>query len=401
MSSSAKGSSSVLAQPVEVWVLTFACTVSYMGLGLVDPILPTIAAQLDATAGQTELLFTSYLFITALVMFFSAWVSSRIGTRRTLIVGVGIIVLFAAACTLAGGVNEIIGFRAGWGLGNALFVSTALAAIVASTTHATIAIMFYEAAVGLGFAFGPLVGGLLGEVSWRGPFAGTAILMGLALIAVVIFFKVPEKSSAPAPLSFFDGVKGAFHPDMRWLALGALFFNFSFMMMLVYSPFPVEHAASVAGLTFTPIHLGLVFFGWGVGLAISSVWIAPKLARTFGTQKTLLAAISLVALVHVALALTSESLVPLIIVVILGGFCVGTVNTLLTTVSMSQSSLPRPVASSAYSGVRFIGSALGPTLVGPLEGFGVAAPLWAAAISAVIAVLILGFFLKPGSKEYA
>lgn len=399
MSSSRNGSSSVLAQPVEVWVLTFACTVSYMGLGLVDPILPTIAAHLDATAGQTELLFTSYLFITALVMFFSAWVSSHIGTRRTLIVGVGIIVVFAAACTFAGNVNEIIGFRAGWGLGNALFVSTALAAIVASTTHAAVAIMFYEAAVGLGFAFGPLVGGLLGEVSWRGPFAGTAILMGMALIAIVIFFKAPRTSSA-TPLSFFDGFRGAFHPDMRWLALGALFFNFSFMMMLVYSPFPVEHAAKVAGLTFTPIHLGLVFFGWGVGLAISSVWIAPRLARTFGTQKTLLASITLVAIVHVALALTSENLGPLIIVVILGGFCVGTVNTLLTTVSMSQSTLPRPVASSAYSGVRFIGSALGPTLVGPLEAFGVAAPLWAAAVAAVLSVLILGFFLKPAQGAY-
>ncbi|MBZ8177755.1 MFS transporter [Corynebacterium poyangense] len=371
-----------------------------MGLGLVDPILPTIARQLNASAGQTELLFTSYLFITAIVMFFSAWVSTRIGIRRTLILGVAVIVTFATLCTIAGSVNHIIGFRAGWGLGNALFVSTALSAIVSATSHATMAVMFYEAAVGLGFAFGPLLGGLLGEVSWRGPFAGTAILMGCALIAIVIFFQTQSTTSTP-PLQFFDGLRGAFHPGMRWLALGALFFNFSFIMMLVYSPFPVEHAASIAGIHFTPIHLGFVFFGWGTGLAISSVWVAPKFAASFGTQSVLLTAILSVAVVHILMALFSTRVTPLIVVVIIGGFCVGIVNTLLTTVSMSDTGLSRPVASSAYSGVRFIGSALAPTLVGPLENFGMAAPLWIAAIAAASASGIIWLALRDTPEQYA
>ncbi|WP_042379652.1 MFS transporter [Corynebacterium resistens] len=402
--SSSTAKASPLHQPLSVWVLTFACTVSYMGLGLVDPILPTIAGELHATPGQTELLFTSYLFVTAFVMLFSAWVSHKFGTKRTLVAGVAIIVVFALGCSLSGSVNEVIGFRAGWGLGNALFVSTALSAIVASATHSHHAILFYEASVGLGFAIGPLAGGLLGEASWRGPFLGTATLMFIALIAIIFKFQDPttaredavaEKQST-ATIRLFDGVRGAFHPSMRWLVAGAFFYNFAFIMMLTYSPFPVHHAAKEAGVEFTPIHLGLVFFGWGIALALSSVFLAPRLADSFGAKKLTLWSVAAVAVVEVCMAFSASHLALLIVLVIVGGLATGTVNTLLTTASMSSTPLPRPVASSAYSGVRFIGSALAPTLVGPLEGLSGAAPLYAAGFAAAVAcaILAVGFTLQ-------
>jgi ACDE family multidrug resistance protein len=53
--------SSPFRQPTAVWAVAFACVVSFMGLGLVNPILPDIAKQLHATPSQTELVFTSYL----------------------------------------------------------------------------------------------------------------------------------------------------------------------------------------------------------------------------------------------------------------------------------------------------------------------------------------------------
>ena len=62
-----------------------------MGIGLVDPILPAIAGDLGATPTETEMLFTSYLVITGIAMFFTSWLSSRIGAKRTLLIGLGII----------------------------------------------------------------------------------------------------------------------------------------------------------------------------------------------------------------------------------------------------------------------------------------------------------------------
>src|SRR3954468_9511678 len=174
-------------QPKAVYAVALACVVSFMGIGLVDPILPAISQQLDATPSQVTLLFTSYLVVTAVAMLGTNWVSSRLGAKRTLISGLVIIVVFAGLAGASDTVNQIVGFRAGWGLGNALFIATSLAVIVASASGGFAgAIVLYEAALGLGIAAGPLLGGLLGNISWRGPFFGVSSLMAIALLATAV-----------------------------------------------------------------------------------------------------------------------------------------------------------------------------------------------------------------------
>ncbi|HAQ0223206.1 TPA: MFS transporter, partial [Enterococcus faecium] len=159
-----KGKSSAL-------VVAATCMIAFMGVGLVDPILKTIAAQLNATPAETTLLFTSYMLVTGVVMLFTGFLSSRIGLKKTLMTGLFIIVVFAGLGGLSGNIGMLIGLRAGWGVGNALFVSTALATIVSILVGNTEkAIMMYEAALGCGMAVGPLVGGVLGSGSWRYPF---------------------------------------------------------------------------------------------------------------------------------------------------------------------------------------------------------------------------------------
>src|SRR5258705_7745850 len=128
----------------------------------------------------------SYLFGTAVAMRVVGWVSSRIGAKRTLVVGLLVIVVFPALVGTSNSIGGIVGFRAGWGLGNALFVATSLAVIVASASGGFAgAIVLYETALGLGIAVGPLLGGELGSISWRGPFFGVAVLMAIALVAPV------------------------------------------------------------------------------------------------------------------------------------------------------------------------------------------------------------------------
>ena len=184
---------SVWRQPMRVWAVAFACVVAFMGIGLVDPILPAIAEQLQASPVETELLFTSYLVVTGLAMLVTSLVSSRIGAKATLLIGLALIVVFALLCALSGSVDAIIGFRAGWGLGNALFISTALATIVGAASGGSgAAIVLYEAALGLGIAIGPLLGGLLGSISWRGPFFGVAVLMAIAFIGVSVLLRGGE-----------------------------------------------------------------------------------------------------------------------------------------------------------------------------------------------------------------
>ena len=111
MSGAHSGSAaSPFKQPKAVFAVAFACVVSFMGIGLVDPILPAISNQLHASPSEVTLLFTSYLVVTALAMLITNWVSSRIGAKRTLIAGLILIVVFAGLAGASGSLGGIIGF---------------------------------------------------------------------------------------------------------------------------------------------------------------------------------------------------------------------------------------------------------------------------------------------------
>jgi MFS family permease len=74
---SAGSAASPFRQPKAVFAVAFACVVSFMGIGLVDPILPAISHELHASPSEVTLLFTSYLVVTDL-----AGGDRRIGQRR-------------------------------------------------------------------------------------------------------------------------------------------------------------------------------------------------------------------------------------------------------------------------------------------------------------------------------
>lgn len=379
----------IFKQPIAVWAIAFACAVSFMGIGLVDPILPAISRELDASPTQTMLLFTSYLLITALAMFFSAFISSRIGVKKTLLTGLALIVVFAFLSGAAGSVDAIIGFRAGWGLGNALFISTALAAIVgAASGGASQAVILYEAAIGIGMAVGPLLGGLLGEISWRGPFYGTAGLMAIGFIAIATLLRNP--ANKPAPVTFTAGLKALREPALLTLGAVAFFYNYGFFTLLAYSPYPIDEAAAASGSEFGATELGWVFFGWGLALAVSSVFLAPRLTQSFGLMPVICTVLIGFAILLAALGFSAKHLTTLIVLVILAGFFSGIFNTVLTEAVMEATDLPRNVASSTYSGLRFLGGAIAPAISGPVAvAFGSGVPYWAGAGALAVSLIIL------------
>jgi MFS family permease len=368
-------------QPKAVFAVAFACIVSFMGIGLVDPILPAISAELHASPSETTLLFTSYLVVTAVAMLITNWVSSRIGAKRTMISGLVLIVIFAGLAGSSGSINSIIGFRAGWGVGNALFIATSLAVIVASASGGFAgAIVLYETALGLGIAVGPLLGGTLGEVSWRGPFYGVSVLMAIALIATAVLVdKTPPpavRTSLSAPL------KALRHRGLLTMALTALCYNWGFFTILGYAPFPMQ--------PISPIQLGFVFFGWGIFVALFSVFGAPRLQARFGIAKTMYANLFVFALLTAGIGLWTLNRPVLIVLVILSGIICGINNTITTQAVMTVSPVERPVASAAYSFVRFIGGGLAPYVAGRLAvDVNIHVPFYIGAAVVALGIVIL------------
>src|SRR6195952_3230767 len=372
-------------QPKAVWAVAFASVVAFMGIGLVDPILKPIADNLNASPSQVSLLFTSYMAVMGVAMLITGVVSSRIGPKRTLLLGLVIIIAGAGLAGLSDTVLGIVGWRALWGLGNALFIATALATIVNSARGSVAqAIILYEAALGLGIAVGPLVGGVLGSISWRGPFFGVSALMAVALVVTV--FLLPATPRAAHTTSLADPLRALKHRGLLGVGITALLYNFGFFTLLAFTPFPLDMNAH---------QIGLIFFGWGLALAFTSVVVAPRLQHRFGTVRVLVINLLAFSILLAVMAIGTDYKACLAACVVVAGLFIGVNNTLITETVMKAAPVERGVASAAYSFLRFGGAAVAPWLAGVLgETFNAHVPFWVGAGAVLLGAVVL-FATRP------
>ncbi|GHF63445.1 MFS transporter [Streptomyces griseosporeus] len=390
------GAGGILRQPKAVWATAGASVVAFMGIGLVDPILPSIARGLEVTPSQVSLLFTSYFLITAIAMLVTGFVSSRIGGRRTLLAGLALVVVFAGLAGTSGSVGELVGFRAGWGLGNALFVSTALAVIVGAANPigaarsasdkggggrraggSAAAILLYESALGLGMACGPLLGALLGDASWRYPFFGTAFLMAVGFLCITAFLK--EQPKPARKTSLLDPLRALGHGGLASAAVSAFFYNYTFFTVLAFTPFVLD---------MTPYRSGAVFFAWGVLLAVFSVIVAPRAQAGFGSLTVLGGSLLLLAADVLVLGYGDHATA--VVCTILSGAFIGVNNTVYTELALGVSAAPRPVASAGYNFVRWFAAAAAPYFAPKIEEWtDVHIPFVVAAVTAVVGALVV------------
>jgi ACDE family multidrug resistance protein len=342
----------LLRQPRAVWATGFAAMVAFMGIGLVDPILPSIARGLRASAWQVELLFTTYITVMAAAMFVTGVVATRFGAKRTMLGGLLLVIVFATLSGVSGSIGVLATMRGGWGLGNALFVATALSIIVGAASGGLgTAITLYEAALGLGISAGPLVGAVLGSMSWRYPFFGTATLMAVAFILTSTLVRdpgPPEQRRSAA-----DTFRALRDPALLTLSCGGLLYSFAFFIVLAYGPLLLGLRAR---------DLGLIFFGWGVLVAFSSVLVAPWLRSRWGPTRVVFAVLFLFAVDLVVMAVAPTSAV--VVAIIASGAVLGVGNALFTSLAMEVSAATRSVASAGYNFLRWAGAAVAPVLAG-------------------------------------
>ena len=327
-----------------------------MGIGLVDPILPSIAQGLHATNSQVSLLFTSYFLITAVAMLVTGFVSSRIGGRKTLLAGLALVVVFAALSGTSGSVGELVGFRAGWGLGNALFVSTSLAVIVgAAAGGSAAAILLYESALGLGMACGPLLGAILGDMKWRYPFFGTAALMAIGFLAITAFLK--EQPKPARKTSLLDPAQGARprRPGLRRRLRVLL--QLRVLHGAGLHPVRAEHVA-------VQVRWGLLRLGRAArgvlgdrgAPAPAPLRLAEGAGRLAAAARRRPARAGLRRPHHAPSSARS-----------LSGAFIGLNNTVFTELALGVSDAPRPVASAGYNFVRWFAAAAAPFLAPKIE----------------------------------
>jgi ACDE family multidrug resistance protein len=115
--------------------------------------------------------------------------------------------------------------------------------------------------------FGPLVGGELGGISWRGPFFGVSVLMTISLVATLLFVEPTPRS--PRKISITEPLRALRHRALTIMSITALGYNWGFFTLLAYTPFPMHLGVH---------ELGYVFTGWGSWWR-SSPYSSPRACR--------------------------------------------------------------------------------------------------------------------------
>lgn len=350
------------------------------GIAIVDPILPAIGAELGASTWQVELLFTAYIAVMALGMIPAVMLTGKLGYKKVLAIGVSVVAVAAIAAAFTVNIGQLAALRGLWGLGNAIFFATAMVLLVSLANDRAWAVELFETCVGLGFAVGPLLGGLLGQISWRVPFLLCGLFMIVALALSLTRLKDPEVMPAPLRLG------QVFQPFRRvgFVLLSVITgtYNFVFFIVLGYTPV-------FLGLDVVP--LGLVFTAWGVALALGILVIGHRLAHRFGAVQTVGFALVVLLGTLVGMA-TSHATATTVAWLVVAGLCMGVANANLTDLALATGSPDRRVTTGAFNLVRWGFAAPAPVVAGLLaEHVGLASPFWVGV--AVLGVGVLTFLV--------
>jgi len=175
-----------------IFVVVF---IDVLGIGIALPVLPMLVGEFTASRELQSYWYGALVIVYGVMQFFCApllgALSDRFGRRPLLLwslLGLGLhFLLLALSPSLA---LMLLARVVGGTAGASFTVANAYASDVSSPERRAASFGLVGAAFGLGFIFGPMIGGLLGSVDLRLPFFAAAALS--LLNATYGYFVVPE-----------------------------------------------------------------------------------------------------------------------------------------------------------------------------------------------------------------
>ncbi|MFJ9904078.1 MFS transporter [Streptomyces sp. NPDC101152] len=178
------------------------CCMSLLIVGLdvtiLNVALPSIRDELHASTSGMQWTIDAYTLVLASLLMLSGSTADRIGRKRVFMTGLTVFVAGSVLCSLAPSLDTLIAFRVIQAVGGSMLNPVAMSIITNTFTdprERARAIGVWGAVVGISFAAGPLIGGLLVQsVGWRSIFW---INLPVGLAALLLTLKFVPESRAP------------------------------------------------------------------------------------------------------------------------------------------------------------------------------------------------------------
>jgi len=174
-----------------LFVLFLTVFIDMVGFGIIIPVLPLYAERFHATPIEIGWLTGIYSGMQIIFTPILGKLSDRFGRRPVLIVSIAGTAIGFALMGMAHALPLLFVARILSGItGGNISIPQAYIADVTAPEQRTRAMGMLGAAFGLGFTFGPMIGGLMSRISYSAPFYFAA---GLAVAnAVLVYFILPE-----------------------------------------------------------------------------------------------------------------------------------------------------------------------------------------------------------------
>lgn len=265
-----------------------------MGIGLIIPVMPALLREIGDIPLADAAIWGGVLATAFAVMQFLfgpivGALSDRYGRRPVLLVSLFVMAVDYLVMALAQVFWLLLVGRIIGGITAATqSAATAAMADISTPEEKTARFGLVSAAFGMGFVFGPMIGGILGEYGTRAPFYAAAALAALNM--VLGYFVMPETVTDDTrrrltlartnPLGAFKNV--GLQPELRRLLIMFFIYQIAFFVYpSIWAYFTTERFGWSESM------IGLSLAAFGIAMAVVQGGLIPVILRWFGDRGTI------------------------------------------------------------------------------------------------------------------
>lgn len=356
-----------------------------VGFGIIIPVMPFYAEELGASPTQLGLLMAVYSLMQLFFAPFWGRISDKIGRKPVIMIGIFGLAVSFFLMGMSTSLSMLFVARIIGGALSAANMPTVMAYVADITSHENRSkgMGMIGASVGLGFIFGPAIGGIFSQESLHIPFfiAGASSIITFFLVMFVLkeslaIDKRNGNHQKKAP--FFEALKGpqAILYILQWfvtLSLAGLEATFAYF------------ASAKAGLE--PTQLGYIFMIMGFAGALVQGGLVGRLTKKWGEGVVIQLGI-IVSAVGFSLILLIDNFVTAAIFLTVFGIGNGFIRPSVSSLITKQSGVGHGSTTGLLSSFDSLGRIIGPPLGGWLFSISIQTPYVSGVILSIVAFIL-------------
>lgn len=362
-----------------------------VGFGIIIPVLPFYAEEIGANPTELGLLMAVYSLMQLIFAPYWGRLSDRIGRKPVLMIGIGGLALSFFIQAISTELWMLFVARILGGLLSSANMPTAMAYVADITTEENRGkgMGIVGAAVGLGFVFGPAIGGIFSKISLSMPFY-IASASSLVTLILVSFILKESKQKQSDTTHHKESIWKSFNKNVSVLFFVQLLISLSLSgLEATFAYF----AAKKAGLN--TVQLGYIFMIMGFAGAMVQGGLVGRWTKKYG-ESVVIQGGMIVSAIGFALILAVNNFLTAAIFLSIFGIGNGVIRPSVSSLLTKLSTTGHGSSTGLLSSFDSLGRIVGPPLGGWLFSISIGLPYIS---GAVITIAALGLFLVFRQKQ--